>query len=256
MTAFAADDPVYTMNETAYREIPSPGGGTTVRSRLWNAGEHRPLSAIRAAFGAGDTAYSGDEGSDGGGGDVGGGSGSGPVLMSATPICWAEGQGTPLEARWGTQVMAMSSHVSTASGADFLGVPGAPPLEMTLSEDGSEFLYPESVTEGIFDIQTKIRMGVSPDDAGKSVLFNVSGNVYEMQWAVVVSGATAPTMGYIQTSVTWSDYLAPGDTGASISLSAEVGLLTADPAYGLQMGLSGGADSGYIMSHVVTQRVS
>lgn len=56
MTAWVPDDPIYTMNETAYRELPVPGGGATFRYKLWNAGDRKPLSEITAAFTA-DTVY-------------------------------------------------------------------------------------------------------------------------------------------------------------------------------------------------------
>lgn len=54
-TPWTADDPVYTMNETAYRELPVPGGGATSRYKLWNAGDRRSLSEMMAAFAADST---------------------------------------------------------------------------------------------------------------------------------------------------------------------------------------------------------
>lgn len=55
-TAWEADDPIYTMNETAYRVTAVPGGGASTATLLWNTGDRRRLSQIQAAFAA-DTTY-------------------------------------------------------------------------------------------------------------------------------------------------------------------------------------------------------
>lgn len=50
MTLWAPDDPLFTMNEKAYREVPVPGGGASRRTLLWNTGDEMRQSEIDAAF--------------------------------------------------------------------------------------------------------------------------------------------------------------------------------------------------------------
>lgn len=230
MTAFAADDPVYVMNDTAYREIPSPGGGTTVRSRLWNAGEHRPLSAIRAAFGAGDSAYSGDEGSEGGDGDpVGGGGGGGPVTVSGSPIARVGGSSDLLTVSASPQPLLLKTSVFIESGDDVYGDPGTgSPLAMTVDSDGYVH-YPETAGDAVYDIFTDIRInGFDAADYGKPVRLYLAGDTPEMfsaQWSFIDG------TGQVIFSVCWFDQLFGPDagTGQGPYAQATIELVTVAP---------------------------